>query len=97
MSADWIASLENMVHGDLQPDLTLLLDLTVEQGMKRVSRRGEADRIEQESLKFFERVRQAYLTRAESMTDRFEVIDASLNIDLVWSQIESILERRLTG
>jgi dTMP kinase len=95
MSADWIASLENMVHGDLQPDLTLLLDLTVEQGMKRASSRSKADRIEQESLKFFERVRQAYLSRAEIMTDRFEVIDASRDVDQVWSQIETILERRL--
>jgi dTMP kinase len=95
MSADWITALENMVHGDLQPDLTLLLDLPVEQGLKRASRRGEADRIEQESLVFFERVRQAYLARAETMNDRFEVIDASRDIDQVWSQIESILERRL--
>ena len=95
MSADWIAALENMVHGDLQPDLTLLLDLPVEQGMKRASSRGEADRIEQESLEFFERVRRAYLTRVETMNDRFEVIDASRDIDQVWSQIESILERRL--
>jgi dTMP kinase len=95
MSVDWITALENMVHGDLQPDLTLLLDLPVEQGLKRASRRGEADRIEQESLVFFERVRQAYLARAETMNDRFEVIDASRDIDQVWSQIESILERRL--
>jgi dTMP kinase len=95
MSADWIAALENMVHGDLQPDLTLLLDLPVDQGMKRVSSRGEADRIEQESLEFFERVRRAYLTRVETMNDRFELIDASRETDQVWSQIESILERRL--
>ena len=95
ISADWIAALENMVHGDLQPDLTLLLDLPVEQGMKRASSRGEADRIEQESSEFFERVRQAYLTRAESMNDRFELIDASRDIDQVWSQVEAILERRL--
>ncbi len=95
MSADWIAALENMVHGDLQPDLTLLLDLPVDQGMKRVSIRGEADRIEQESLEFFGRVRRAYLTRVETMNDRFELIDASRETDQVWSQIESILERRL--
>jgi dTMP kinase len=95
MSVDWITALENMVHGELQPDLTLLLDLPVEQGLKRASRRGEADRIEQESLVFFERVRQAYLARAETMNDRFEVIDASRDIDQVWAQIESILERRL--
>ena len=95
MPDEWIAALEQMVHGDLQPDLTLLLDLPVEQGLKRASRRGEADRFEQESSGFFKRVRQAYLARAKSSADRFEIIDASGDIDQVWSQIESVLERRL--
>ena len=95
MPDEWIATLEQMVHGDLQPDLTLLLDLPVEQGLKRASRRGEADRFEQESLRFFKRVRQAYLAHAESNPKRFEIIDASGDPDQVWSQIESVLDRRL--
>jgi len=95
MPAEWIAALEQMVHGDLQPDLTLLLDLPVELGLKRASHRGEADRFEQESLDFFKRVRQAYLDRANSSDKRFEFIDASGDMDQVWSQIESVLERRL--
>lgn len=95
MPADWITALEEMVHGDLQPDLTLLLDLPVEQGLERASRRGEADRFEQESSSFFRRVRQAYLARAKSSPNRFEIIDASGAMDQVWSQIESVLERRL--
>ncbi len=95
MPLDWIAALEHMVHGDLQPDLTLLLDLPVEQGLERASRRGEADRFEQESLKFFQRVRQAYLARAISSADRFEIIDASGDMNQVWLQIEFVLERRL--
>ncbi len=95
MPDEWIATLEQMVHGDLQPDLTLLLDLPVEQGLKRASRRGEADRFEQESLRFFKRVRQPYLAHAESNPKRFEIIDASGDPDQVWSQIESVLDRRL--
>lgn len=95
MPTEWIEALEQMVHGALQPDLTLLLDLPVEQGLKRVSHRGESDRFEQESLRFFKRVRQAYLARAKIMAKRFEVIDASLDADQVWSQIESVLNRRL--
>ena len=84
-----------MVHGDLQPDLTLLLDLPVELGLNRASRRSEADRFEQESLRFFERVRQAYLDRAAAQAGRFAVIDASGDVEQVWSQIEAVLERRL--
>ncbi len=94
MPPEWITALEQMVHGDLQPDLTLLLDLPVEQGLERASQRGEADRFEQESSDFFNRVRQAYLSRAHSNGKRFEFIDASGNRDQVWSQIESVLARR---
>ena len=90
-----IKQTESLVHGDLQPDLTLLLDIPVEQGLERVSRRGEADRFEQESMKFFRRVRQAYLARAKSNGRRFEIIDASGDMAQVWSQIESVLERRI--
>ncbi|NCF63449.1 MAG: dTMP kinase, partial [Gammaproteobacteria bacterium] len=90
-----IATLEQLVHGDLQPDLTLLLDLPVELGLRRASDRGEADRFEQESLEFFERVRAAYLERAGSAPQRFAVIDASKNVDEVWSQIESVLQEQI--
>ena len=95
MPNDWITALEHMVHGDLQPDLTLLLDLPVEQGLQRASQRGEADRFEQESIKFFERVRRAYHARAKSDPKRFEIIDASGDVNQVWSQIESVLEQRM--
>ncbi len=91
-----IAQLEQAVHGDLQPHLTLLLDLPVRQGMQRVSGRGESDRIEQESLAFFERVRQAYLQRAQAAPQRFAVIDASQNPSVVWRQVEKALEQRLS-
>jgi len=90
-----IAALEVLVHGDLQPSLTLLLDLPVEQGLARASRRGEADRFERESADFFERVRSAYLARAASAPERFAVIDASRNVEAVWSQIEAVLAGRL--
>jgi dTMP kinase len=90
-----IAALESLVHGDLQPDLTLLLDLPVDQGMQRAAERGQADRFEQESMVFFENVRKGYLDRAASAPDRFVVIDASGAVDSVWSQIESVLRERL--
>ena len=92
---DDIAILERLVHGDLQPDLTVLLDLPVAQGLRRASRRGEADRFEEESSGFFERVRQAYLRRAESAPGRFAVVDASGSMEEVWSQVDGILQARL--
>ena len=92
-----IAALEKLVHGDLQPDLTLLLDLPVETGLKRASLRSDYDRFEAESLAFFERVRNAYLDRAGRQSQRFEVIDASQEIEAVWGQIVAVLEQRVTA
>jgi dTMP kinase len=89
-----IAALETLVHGDLQPDLTLLLDLPVELGLERAARRSESDRFESESQAFFSRVRQAYLDRAASAKGRFAVIDASQGQEQVWSQIEAVLAER---
>lgn len=90
-SAPFIAALELAVHGDLQPDLTLLLDLPVESGLQRMSSRGEIDRIEQESLAFFERVRAVYLDRARQFPERFRLINAARDIDSVWVDIKQEL------
>ena len=97
MPATEIAALEKLVHGDLQPDLTLLLDLPVEMGMKRASLRSDYDRFEVESLVFFERVRSAYLARANEQSQRFEVIDAAQEMENVWAQIKAVLEQRIVA
>ena len=71
-----IRALETWVHGGLQPDLTLLLDLPVAAGLARAAHRGPGDRFEQEDVAFFERVREGYLARAREDGDRFRIIDA---------------------
>jgi len=90
-----VAAVERLVLKELQPDLTLLFDLPVELGMKRVAGRGAADRFEIESIRFFERVRSAYLQRAETYPQRFRVIDASRDQEQVWRQVENILKAEL--
>lgn len=95
LGAETVASVEELVLKDLQPDLTLLFDIPVELGMKRVAGRGAADRIEVESLLFFERVRNAYLERAAANPGRFRVIDASLDEAAVWCQVQAVLEAEL--
>ena len=91
MGAETVAVLENFVHDDLQPDITLLFDLPLEDGMKRVAGRGEADRFEVETVNFFERVRNTYLERAASHPQRFRVIDARQGPEQVWQQVKSTL------
>ena len=71
-----IEILKQWVQGDLQPDLTLLLDLPVSLGRARIRGR-QADRFERENDDFFERIRNAYLERARRSPLRYRVIDAS--------------------
>jgi dTMP kinase len=86
--------LADLVHGDLEPDLTLLLDLPVSEGMARAADRSRADRIEREDLAFFERVRQAFLDQAKREPGRFRVIDAAKPPEAVWHDIQASLEER---
>lgn len=95
MPAKWIAALEELVHGDLQPDMTLLLDLDVEHGLERAANRSDPDWFERQQIDFFERVREAYLERARAFPARFVIIDASGGEDEVWSKIEACLEERI--
>lgn len=91
MKTDVIAQLEQLVHGDFQPHLTLLLDAPVEIGRARAAKRSVADRIEAEDLSFFNRVRDMFLTRAQA-AERFTVIDATQSLDAVQADIEKCLE-----
>ncbi len=95
LGAETVAQVEQLVLKDLQPDLTLLFDVPVELGMTRVAGRGEADRFEVESVRFFERVRKAYLERAAADPQRFRIIDASRDQEQVWFQVETALKEGL--
>ncbi len=90
-----IAILEQWVQNDLQPDLTLLLDMPVAAGLERASKRSTPDRFEQEKLAFFERVREAYLARAKKYAARFRVINAEPALLQVEAQIRKILDAML--
>ena len=78
--------LEAQVQGELRPDLTLLLDADPTLGLARATKRGAADRFEQEELEFFRRVRAGYLARVEEEPRRFRIVDASQSLEQV--QIE---------
>ena len=91
LGGETVEIVEKLVVKGLQPALTLLFDVPVEQGMNRVAARGEADRFEVESVRFFERVRNAYLERAAAHPQRFRIINASQDEEAVWRQVETIL------
>ena len=88
-----ISTLENLVQDDLRPDLTLILDIDVDAGLKRVGKRGARDRFEVEESDFFEAVRRCYLQRANKDKQRYHVINADLPVAGVQAEICDIFNR----
>ncbi len=84
--ADW-------VHGDVRPDLTILLDAPVEIGMQRAGHRGELDRFEEERHDFFQRVRACYLQLAVDDPDRFVVLDTTEPLAAVKQKVAALGEQ----
>lgn len=95
LGAEAVAQLEDLVQGAFRPDITLLMDLPVEDGLARARERGDFDRFEREDLTFFERVRAAYLSRAARGGGRYQVIDASAPLEDVRGKLEVFVRELL--
>ncbi len=90
-----LAILEQWTQGSVQPNLTLYFDVPVELGQQRVSLIKNADRFEQEQNDFFQRVRAAYLDRAQQFPQRIKIIDSSLPLNAVKAAVAQILQKIL--
>lgn len=86
-----LSQLEQWVHPDLQPDLTLFFDVPVEVARQRLSNNVSLDRFEQEQADFFERVRAGYYKRIQENPQRYVVIDAAQTLDMVKYKLEEII------
>ena len=93
MSVERIAELEQWVHPDLQPDLTLLIDVPPDVAAHRLARARNADRFEAEQVDFFTRVRNAYLERARAEPQRFIVIDGTQPADVIGARLTELMQR----
>ncbi|HEX9451621.1 MAG TPA: dTMP kinase [Burkholderiales bacterium] len=82
-----LAALEAWVHPDLQPDLTILFDVSAQVGQDRVARIKSPDRFERESAEFFVRVRDAYLDRMKETPHRFMRIDGTRPISAIREEL----------
>ena len=83
--------MDEFVVGDIQADFTFLMDIEPEVGLQRIKKRGEIDRIEQESMDFFHRVTNAYRQKAQLNPKKYSIIDASQSIDEVKRAIQTSL------
>ena len=91
-----IYGLKAIVTGGWNPDLTILLDIPVENSLRRVSDRGgPADKMEKEDARFYGGVRKEFLTIARAAPDRYEIVDAMQPSDVVARHIWNLVERRL--
>ena len=92
LNLDRIDELADWVLGDFKPDLTLLLDVSVEVGMERIESRAAKDRIELEERAFFERVRSVFVSRSEVFPDRIKLIDANDSVEGIQSKIRAYID-----
>ena len=81
--------------GGLKPDLTILLDLDVETGLRRKELKGEWNRLDAYDLDFHQRVRQGYLQLVQAEPQRWEVVDAAQSPTKVQDALRRIVTDKL--
>ncbi len=92
VDSDLLQTLQSAVHGDLDPDLTLYLDVPVEVGLARAGAIAAPDRFEAAGVAFLARVRAGYLARAAAQPQRFRTIDAARP----QGEVQAALQRELS-
>lgn len=97
VDAEQVKAINDFAVAATQPDLTFLIDLPAETGLTRIRQRGDGqlDRMEQETLAFYQAVRQGFLDLANNEPDRFVVLDGALDIAALQSEIWTELASRL--
>ncbi len=88
-----VMSANELAGGGLEPDLTVLLDIPPQQGLKRL--KGKGDRLEREKLDFHQRVGEGYKMLAKAEPGRIKVVDAALPVAKVHAEIVELLEDKL--
>ena len=100
VSPELLNALQRVTIGDLKPDLTFILDVPVEVGLKRAAvRRGNSapDRFESEDVRFHQELREGYREIAAAEPERCVLIDATADVDTVAAQIWAVLRARLSA
>jgi dTMP kinase len=97
LNRETVATLETLVHGHRQPDITFLFDAPIETARQRLAANTpNPDKFEREQADFFTRVRDAYLLRARKCPNRIKVIDSSRSMDDIRNDLRAHLQRLLT-
>ena len=92
-----VRTLVQYATGGLMPDLTILLDLDVDLGLKRKKKADEWNRLDAYTVEFHERVRTGYLELAKQEPDRWVVVDAAQPWDAVQADLRKIIKKKLVS
>ena len=96
IDVELISQLSLAATGGIAPDLTVILDLPVEVGLRRAASRADGeDRFERKGAEFHTRLRNGFLTIAKAEPGRCAVIDASASVDTVSQEISKVVAVRL--
>ena len=90
-----LRAITEFATGGLRPDLTFLIDLPAEDGLRRRRRGGQWNRLDAYDLGFHQRVRQGYFDLAAAEPDRWVTVDATRPVEAVQSEIRRLVEARL--
>ena len=90
-----IRPLVDFAINGLKPDLTLLLDVDVQEGLRRKISEGEWNRLDSYTIDFYQRVRQGYLYLAQAEPERWVLIDANKPLEQVQQTIRTVVMERL--
>lgn len=99
ISPDPVSNINQFAVGDLMPDMTVILDVPAEIGMSRIKHRASdlPDRMEEENIDFYRKVREGYLVLAKSFPDRFVVVDGTVSPDdieeEIWHAVHPLLNQ----
>ncbi|MBS0471971.1 MAG: dTMP kinase [Proteobacteria bacterium] len=94
LARETIRRMEALVLGDFRPDLTLIFDLPVEQGLARTKGRGKEMRFESFDTDFHERMRDCYLAIARKHPERCIVLDAAADEDTLAEAVWNMIAKR---
>lgn len=98
IAAEPVHMINQFAVGDVLPDITIVIDVPAEVGFQRIRHRANdmPDRMESETIDFYKKVREGYLYLAQSMPERFIVVDGTKTAGRVANKIWDELSKRLT-
>ena len=85
----------NYATGGLWPDLTILLDIDVEEGLKRRNEAGDMNRLDALELDFHRRVRQGYHQLAKAEPERWVIVKANRSVEAIQQELRKVMLERL--